>query len=179
MLVEFCLILISIIIPSEALFLFSICETMSRRRSIYDLCDLFFFFTLIIINQIISLKQTHLFLCKYFLEYALLFLEIKRKQKKEKKGNNFQEAKVQPRGVAQFLLDFFANFSLVLLIKKACTAYPKCWKRHYQLIFQIINTVIYNTFPTVLCVHGTALKVFLKLINVNLVRKLKRSFTCS
>ena len=53
-----------------------------------------------------------------FLEYALLFLEIKRKQKKEEKANNFQEAKVQPQGVGWLLLDFFSNFSLVLLIKK-------------------------------------------------------------
>ena len=41
-----------------------------------------------------------------------------------KKANNFQKPKVQPQGVAQLLLDFFANFSLplltkVLLIKKS------------------------------------------------------------
>ena len=35
-----------------------------------------------------------------------------------KKGNNFQIEKVQPQGVAQRLFDFFANVSLVLLIKK-------------------------------------------------------------
>ena len=34
-----------------------------------------------------------------------------------KKGNSFQMAEVQPQGVTQFLLDFFVNFSLVLLIK--------------------------------------------------------------
>ena len=42
-----------------------------------------------------------------------------------KKANNFQTAEVQPQSVAQLLLDFFANFSLallikVLLIKKVC-----------------------------------------------------------
>ena len=35
-----------------------------------------------------------------------------------KNENSFQVAKVQARGVAQHLLD--ANFSLALLIKKAC-----------------------------------------------------------
>ena len=34
-----------------------------------------------------------------------------------KNTNNFQIAKVQPQGVAQHLLNFFANFSLALLIK--------------------------------------------------------------
>ena len=131
-------------------------------------CDLFFSFTLIIINQIISLKQTHLFFANFFRIHPIIF----RNQKKAK------ERKKQIIFKKQNLI-FFANFSLVLLIKKACTAYPKCWKTHYQLIFQIINIIIYSTFPTVLCVHGTALKVFLKLINVNLVMKLKRSFTCS
>ena len=33
------------------------------------------------------------------------------------KKNNFQIAKDQPQGVAYLLLNFFANFSLVLLIK--------------------------------------------------------------
>ena len=65
---------------------------MSRRRSI-------FFFALIIINQIIIKIDTLVFL-QIFLEYALFFWEIKRKQKKEKKTNNFQQAKVQPQGVA-------------------------------------------------------------------------------
>ena len=34
-----------------------------------------------------------------------------------KNVNNIQMAKVQPQGIAQYLLDFFANFNLVLLIK--------------------------------------------------------------
>ena len=37
-----------------------------------------------------------------------------------------------------------------------------------------MNTIIYSTFSAVLCVHGAGLKVFLKLINVNLVMKLKK-----
>ena len=62
----------------------------------------------------------------------------------------------------------------MLLKKKAFTAYSKCWKTNYSLIFEIINTIIYSTFSIVLCVHGTGLKVFVKLINVNLVMKLKK-----
>ena len=72
-----------------------------------------------------------LVLLQIFLEYALLFLEIKRKQKKEKESNNFQEAKVQPEGVAYLSLEFFCEFRSGVTYKKACKAYPKCWKTHY------------------------------------------------
>ena len=143
------------------------------------LCDLFFFFTLIIINQIISLKQTHLFFCKFFQNTPCYFWKSKESKRKKRKQIIFKKQKFSLTVLLSFCLILFSNFSLVLLIKKACTAYPKCWKTNYQLIFQIINTIIYSTFPTVLCVPGTALKVFLKLFNVNLVMKLKRSFTCS
>ena len=76
------------------------------------LCDpLFIFSTIfIIINHIISLRQTHLFFTNFFSHHLWMITWIK-------KVNNFQTAKVQPQGVAQFLLDFFANFRLVLLIK--------------------------------------------------------------
>ena len=37
-----------------------------------------------------------------------------------KKANNFQIVKAQPLDVALLVLDFFANFSQALLIKKAC-----------------------------------------------------------
>ena len=62
------------------------------------LCDLFFIFSLffIVFNHITLLKQTHLFFA-HFLEYFLLFLDDK---VDEKKANNFQIEKVQPRGVA-------------------------------------------------------------------------------
>ena len=46
------------------------------------------------------MKIERLVFLQFVVEYALLFLEIKRKQKKEKKPNNFLEAKVQPQGVA-------------------------------------------------------------------------------
>ena len=48
-----------------------------------------------------------------FFEYAVLFLEIERKQKKEKKANNFLEAKVQPQGVAYLA---FASFFLPMSV---------------------------------------------------------------
>ena len=67
---------------------------------LFNLCNPFFFFTMIIINQIISIKIDTLAFLQFFLEYALLFLEIKRKKKKEQKANNFLEANVQPQGVA-------------------------------------------------------------------------------
>ena len=51
-----------------------------------------------------------------------------------KKGNNFQVAKVQPQGDTKLFLDFFANFSLVLLTKKACAAYSKTWKAQQIII---------------------------------------------
>ena len=56
-----------------------------------------------------------------------------------KKVNNFQVAKVEPQGDAKLLLDFFANFSLVLLIKvllikKACSAYLETWNTHQTII---------------------------------------------
>ena len=38
-----------------------------------------------------------------------------------KKTSNYQIEKVQPQGVAQLLLDFFATFSLALLIKVLLT----------------------------------------------------------
>ena len=64
-----------------------------------------------------------LVLLQMFLEYALLFLEIKRKKTKQ---IIFNKQKFSLRVLLTFRLNFFANFSLVLL-----TAYPKCWKTHY------------------------------------------------
>ena len=52
-------------------------------------------------------------------------------------------------------------------------------ENHDSLIFQVINTIIYSTFLSILCVYGKTLKVFIKIININVVMKLKRSFPCS
>ena len=52
---------------TDELFIFSICESMSRRRSIYAVFMWsVFFFTFIIIDPIISLKYRHLFFCTFF-----------------------------------------------------------------------------------------------------------------
>ena len=73
---------------------------MSRRRSIYDVSVWSVFLFYFDHNSSDSLiKIDILVFLQILLEYALLFLEIKRKQKKEKK-KKIQEAKVQPQGVA-------------------------------------------------------------------------------
>ena len=56
---------------------------------------------------------------------------------------------------------------------------PGKHENHDLLIFQVINTIIYSTSPSVLCVCSTTVKVLIKIINVNVVMKLKRSFPCS
>ena len=108
-------------------------------------CDLFFSFTLIIINQIISLKQTHLFFAIFF-QNTPYYYTLKESKRKKRMQIFFQKQKFSLRVLLSFCLIFFANFSLVLLIKKACTAYRKCWKTPCQLVFQIINTIIYSSF---------------------------------
>ena len=52
-------------------------------------------------------------------------------------------------------------------------------ENHGSLVFQVINTVIYSTFLSVLYVYGTTLKALIKIINVNVVMKPKRSCPCS
>ena len=104
-----------------------------------------------------------------------------------KKANNFQIAKVQPQGVAYCLLNFFANFSLVLLIKalliqtSVCSIFEnrKNKENHGSLIFQVIHAIIYSTFLSVMCIYRTTLKVFITIVNINVVMKFKRSFPCS
>ena len=75
-----------------------------------------------------------------FLEYALLFLdallflEIKIKQKKEKKADNFLEGKVQPQGVTQLLLHFFCQFQSDVAYKKSV----------YSISKMLENTLLVN-----------------------------------
>ena len=75
-----------------------------------------------------------LVLLQMFLEYALLFLEIKRKQKKENKTNNFQQAKVQPQGVAYLSLEFFCQFQSGVTYKKSV----------YSISEMLENTLLVN-----------------------------------
>ena len=98
-------------------------------------CDLLFSFTLIIINQIISLKQTHLFFA-IFLQYTLLLLEIKKSKRKKRKQIIFQKQKFIFRVLLSFCLIFSANFSLVLLIKKSM----------YSISEMLVNTLLVNLF---------------------------------
>ena len=104
-----------------------------------------------------------------------------------KKANNFQIAKFEPQGVVYPLLNFFATFSLVLLIKvlliqkSVCSIFENLenTENHGSLIFQVIHTIIYSTFLSVMCVYHTTLKLLIKTMNVNVVMKLIRSFPCS
>ena len=86
------------------------------------LCDVVFIFSLIfiVINQIISFKQTYLFFVQ-FLQYLLLDLDDNLNEKNQQFSNN----KRIVSGCCLGFTWFFANFSLalivkVLLIKKAC-----------------------------------------------------------
>ena len=119
MLVECCLILISIIIPRHFLYLAYVRPCLDVDLFMTYLCDLFFFFTLIIINQIISLKQTHLFFCKFFQNTPCYFWKSKESKRKKRKQIIFNKQKFSLRVLLSFCLIFFANFSLVLLIKKS------------------------------------------------------------
>ena len=84
-------------------------------------CDQFFIF-IMMINLIITQKQTHLL----FQNIPCYFWMITWMNN----ANIFQIAKVRRLGIAQLLLNFFANFSLmlimnVLLIKKRVFDYTK------------------------------------------------------
>ena len=96
-----CLIHITIIILRH--FVFSIFVFMSR-----------FIFSLIfiVINHIISFKQTYLFPV-LFLEHLLLFLDDKVDEESEK----FSNSKSSVSGCCLAFAWFFANFSLALLTK--------------------------------------------------------------
>ena len=109
-----CLIHISIIILSHILYLLYLCLCLDLDLFMSCLCDLFFIFIFIfiMINRIIPQIQTHLFVC-FFLEYTLLFLDDNVDEECELISNSKSSASEYCLGFAWF----FANFSLVLLIK--------------------------------------------------------------
>ena len=76
MLLRLCLLHITVIILRHILYLVYLCPCLGLVLFISYLCGLFFIFSLsfIIINQTISLKQTHLFFA-HFLEYLILVLD--------------------------------------------------------------------------------------------------------
>ena len=112
-----CVIDATIIISSHILHLYP-CQ---RLGLFMYLLDLFFIFSLIFfaINHISSFKFTcflHIFQNTSYYLWMITWM---------KKPNNFLIAKVQPQHVVQLLVNFFGNFSLVLipkvlLINKAC-----------------------------------------------------------
>ena len=77
-----------------------------------DLCDIFIFSLIfIVIDHITSLKQTHLFRI-HFVEYLLLILD----DKVDEESEQFLNSKSSASGFCLALLDFLANFSVLLLI---------------------------------------------------------------
>ena len=116
MLFRCCLIHITIIIPGHILCLVYLCSCLCLGLFMSYLCDLFFVFSLIfiVINHTSSLKETYLFLA-HFQNVSYYFWMITWM----KKVNNFQKLKVQPKDVAQLLLDFLPILAWRCL-KKCC-----------------------------------------------------------
>ena len=87
------------------LYVVYMCPYLGLALFMSGLCYPFFIFILIfiVINDITSFKQTCLFFLYIFKNISDFFWMITRMRKE----NNFQIAKVQPQGVAKFLLDFF------------------------------------------------------------------------
>ena len=80
MLFRCCLIHVNIIILRHILYLVYLCLSLGLGPFMLYLCDLCFIFSLvfIVINNITSLKQTHLFFT--FLQYLLLFFDEESKK---------------------------------------------------------------------------------------------------
>ena len=99
----------------------STCEPMSRCKYMSYLYDLLFFFTFIIINHIISLKQTNRHTCffAHFLEYALLFLD----DNVDEESKYFLNSKSSASGCCLSFAQFFCQFQPGVAYKSA--AYTK------------------------------------------------------
>ena len=94
------LIRISIIMPKHFLYLVYVRPCLDVDLFMTYLSDLFFFFTLIIIIQIIS------------------FWKSKERKRKKRKQIIFKKQNFSLRVLPSFCLILFANFSLVILMKK-------------------------------------------------------------
>ena len=105
MLLRCCLIHISIIILWHFLCLVYLCPCLALRPFMSYLCHLFFISIFILINHIISLKQSHVIFL-HFLEYALLFLDITFL----KNANNFQKTKSSASAYCLAFAWFFYQF---------------------------------------------------------------------
>ena len=99
-----CLMHITIIITRHILYLVYLCSCLGLGLFMSYLCDLFFIFILIlmVINNIISLKRTHLFFAHFFLLFPTTFYMITWM----KKVNNFQIAKFSLRVLLNICLIF-------------------------------------------------------------------------
>ena len=104
MLLRYCLIYMTIIIPRQILYLVYLCPCVGLGLFMLYLYVLFFIFSLIfiIMNHITSLKHSHLFFV-HFLEYLLLFLDD---HVDEKKLIIFKQQKFSIRVLLSFCLIF-------------------------------------------------------------------------
>ena len=116
-----CVIHVSIIILRYFLHLLYLCLWLDLVIFMSYLCDVFFIFIsiFIMINHIISWKQTHLFFAYFLLEYVLLFLDnsVVEEWCIIFKWQKFKTSKGKTSGCFLAFACFFANFSLALLMK--------------------------------------------------------------
>ena len=118
MLLRCSLIHITITLLRQISYLVYLCPTLGLGLFILYLCDLFFIFSLIfiVINDITSFKQTYL-LFVHFLEYLLLFLY----DTVDEECEQFLKNRSSASGCCLAFACFFANFSLMFLIKVLLT----------------------------------------------------------
>ena len=114
MLLKCCMLHITIITLRRISYLVYLCSWLGVVLLVLYLCDPFFIFSLIciIINHTILLKQEHLFFA-HFLEYLILVLDDNVNEESEL----FSNSKSLASECCLAFAWFFANFSLVLLIK--------------------------------------------------------------
>ena len=126
------------------------CPCLGLRLLVY-LDDLFFIFSLIfiLVNHIISLKQTQLFF-PYSLENLLLCLNDNVDEKKV-----ISQSKNSVSGCCSAFAWFFANFSLLLLIKVLLTKKKFVWFSIYVSFFRLHQNAFfrYNYFNRLLAVR--------------------------
>ena len=113
MLLRFCLIHITIIIPKHSIHLY-LCPCLGLGLLILHLCDLYFILSLIfiVINHITLFKQTQLFCCTFFRISSIIFGWWR-----DEESQQFSIIQSSASECCLTFAWFFANFSLVLLIK--------------------------------------------------------------
>ena len=124
----------NIIIPRHFLHLVYVRPCLDVDLFITYLCNLFFFFSLIIINQIISLKQTHLPFCNFAQNMPNYFWKSKESKRKERKQIISQQQKFGLRVLLSFCLIFFYQFQSGDAYKKSV----------YSISTMLENTLLVN-----------------------------------